>query len=137
MYLLASFVECSRVVCQKTIKADVIFLGRRSTPYSQVAHGVKLVEEVDDEEERLEVDEQEESGADVEDKQMEEDQGLWLKPQRLDFADISELDFDFGSNYTDQEGSICDELNTVQEIQFSSQSTEERGRERSPDMFSD
>ena len=138
MYLLASFVECSRVVCQKTIKADVIFLGRRSTPYSQVAHGVKLVEEVDDEEERLEVDEQEESGADVEDKQMDvEDQGLWLKPQRLDFADISELDFDFGSNYTDQEGSICDELNTVQEIQFSSQSTEERGRERSPDMFSD
>ena len=97
-----------------------------------------LVEEVDEEEERFEVDEQEESAADVEEEKMEvEDQGLWLKPQRLDFADISELEFDFDSNCTDQEGSICDELNTVQEIQFTSQSTEERDLNRSPDSLAD
>lgn len=108
---------------------------RRSTPYPQGAHTrVKLMEEVEEEEERCEVDEEEE-GAGVGGEEMEvEDRGLWLKPQRLDFADISELEFD--SNWTDQEGSTCDELNTVQEIQFSSQSTEERGINRSPDMFS-
>ena len=63
-----------------------------------------------------------------------EDRGLWLKPQRLDFADISELDFD--SNFTDQEGSSCDVLNTVQKIEFSSQSTEEPDMKRSPDIIS-
>ena len=90
------------------------------------------VEEEEEEEERVNVDEQE-GGVEDEEKELE-DRGLWLKPQKLDFADISELDFD--SNCTDQEGSTCDELNTVQEIQFSSQSTEERGNNGSPDMFS-
>ena len=114
-------------------------MGRKSTPYPQGAHaGVMLVEEVDEEEERFVVDEQEESAADVEEEQMEvEDQGLWLKPQRPDFADISELDLGFDSSCTDQEGSICDELNTVQEIQFTSQSTEERDLNRSPDSLAD
>ena len=69
-----------------------------------------------------------------------EDQGLWLKPQKLDFADISDLEIsklDYDSSCSDHEGSTCDELNTVQEIQFSSQSTaDDRGMNRSPDMFS-
>jgi len=108
---------------------------RRSTPYPKGAQTrVKLTKEVDEEEGRSEVDEQEE-GASVEDEEVEmEDRGLWLKPQRLDFVDISELEIE--SNCTDQEGSTCDMLNTMQEIQFSSQSTEGRDMNRSPDMFS-
>ena len=91
-------------------------------------------------EEGEESDEQE-GGEDVKEigLEVDDDRGLWLKPQRLDFADISDLEMsklDFDSNCTDQEGSTCDELNTVQEIQFSSQSTEERGNNGSPDMFS-
>ena len=95
-----------------------------------------LVEEVNEEDESV----GEEGGADAEEVGLEvEDQGLWLKPQRLDFADISDLEMsklDFDSNCSDQEESTCDELNTVQEIQFSSQSTADRGLNRSPDMFS-
>jgi len=111
---------------------------RRRTPYPQEVNGnVKLVEEVEEGEES----DEQEGGADVEQigLEVEDDPGLWLKPQRLDFADISDLEMsklDFDSNCTDQEGSTCDELNTVQEIQFSSQSTEDRGMNRSPDMFS-
>jgi len=98
---------------------------RRSTPYPKGAQTrVKLTKEVDEEE-----------GASVEDEEVEmEERGLWLKPQRLDFVDISELEIE--SNCTDQEGSTCDMLNTMQEIQFSSQSTEGRDMNRSPDMFS-
>ena len=97
------------------------------------------MEEVDDEK-RSEVDEQGEGAEDegaVDDEEVEvEDRGLWLKPQRLDFADISELEFvDFDSNFTDEEGSSCDVLNTVQEIVFPSQSTEEPDMKRSPDIF--
>ena len=97
---------------------------------------MRLVEEVEKEDESV----GEKGVAVVEEIGMEvEDQGLWLKPQRLDFADISDMDMsrlDFDSNCTDQEGSTCDELNTVQEIQFSSQGTEDRGVNRSPEMFS-
>ena len=98
------------------------------------------MEEVDDEK-KSEVDEQGEGAEDegaVEDEKMEvEDRGLWLKPQRLDFADISDLEsFDFDPNFTDQEGSSCDELNTVQEIEFSSQSAEDPDMKTSPDIFS-
>ena len=97
---------------------------------------MKLVEE----EEEEESDEQE-GAEDVKEigLEVDDDRGLWLKPQRLDFADISDLEMsklDFDSNCTDQEGSTCDEFNIVQEIQFSSQSTEDRGMNRSPDMFS-
>ena len=96
------------------------------------------MEEVDYEK-KSEVDElgqgAEDEGA-VGDEMEVEDRGLWLKPQRLDFADISELEFvDFDSNFTDQEGSSCDVLNTVQKIEFSSQSTEEPDMKRSPDIF--
>ena len=97
------------------------------------------MEEVDYEK-KSEVDELGQGAEDVgavDDEMEVEDRGLWLKPQRLDFADISELDFvDFDSNFTDQEGSSCDVLNTVQEIVFPSQSTEEPDMKRSPDIFS-
>ena len=98
---------------------------------------MKLVEEVEEEEES----DEQEGGEDVKEigLEVDDDRGLWLKPQRLDFADISDLEMsklDFDSNCTDQEGSTCDEFNIVQEIQFSSQSTEDRGMNRSPDMFS-
>jgi len=118
---------------------------RRSTPYpigAQSRTQVKLMEEVDDEK-KSEVDEQGEGAEDegaIDDEEVDvEDRGLWLKPQRLDFADISELEFvDFDSNFTDEEGSSCDVLNTVQDIVFpsQSQSTDETDMKRSPDVFS-
>jgi len=107
---------------------------RRRTPFPEEAHTKATLVEEEDESDEEGVADFEEIGMKV------EDQGLWLKPQRLDFADISDLEMsklDFDSNCSDQEGSTCDELNTVQEIQFSSQSTaDDRCMNRSPDMFS-
>ena len=62
-----------------------------------------------------------------------------LKPQKLDFANISEvemsmLDFDSQSSRRNS-ASCCDTLNIVQEIQFSSQSSREWDVRKSPDMF--
>ena len=69
-----------------------------------------------------------------------EDMGMCqLKPQKLDFANISEvemsmLDFDSQSSRRNS-ASSCDTLNIVQEIEFSSQSSQEWGVRKSPDMF--
>ena len=69
-----------------------------------------------------------------------EDMGMCqLKPQKLDFANISEvemsmLDFDSQSSRR-HSASSCDTLNIVQEIEFSSQSSQEWGVRKSPDMF--
>ena len=62
-----------------------------------------------------------------------------LKPQKLDFANISEvemsmLDFDSQSSRRNS-ASSCDTLNIVQEIEFSSQSSQEWDVRKSPDMF--
>ena len=69
-----------------------------------------------------------------------EDMGMCqLKPQKLDFANISEvemsmLDFDSQSSRRNSASSY-DTLNIVQEIEFSSQSSQEWGVRKSPDMF--
>ena len=69
-----------------------------------------------------------------------EDMGMCqLKPQKLDFANVSEvemsmLDFDSQSSRRNS-ASSCDTLNIVQEIEFSSQSSQERDVRKSPDMF--
>ena len=69
-----------------------------------------------------------------------EDMGMCqLKPQKLDFANISEvemsmIDFDSQSSRRNS-ASSCDTLNIVQEIEFSSQSSQERDVRKSPDMF--
>ena len=69
-----------------------------------------------------------------------EDMGMCqLKPQKLDFANISEvemsmIDFDSQSSRRNS-ASSCDTLNIVQEIEFSSQSSQERDVKKSPDMF--
>ena len=62
-----------------------------------------------------------------------------LKPQKLDFANISEvemsmLDFDSQSSRRNS-ASSCDTLNIVQEIEFLSQSSQEWDVRKSPDMF--
>ena len=69
-----------------------------------------------------------------------EDMGMCqLKPQKLDFANISEVEmsmFDFDSQSSRRNSaSSCDTLNIVQEIEFSSQSSQERDVRKSPDMF--
>ena len=69
-----------------------------------------------------------------------EDMGMCqLKPQKLDFANISEVEmsmFDFESQSSRRNSaSSCDTLNIVQEIEFSSQSSQERDVRKSPDMF--
>ena len=69
-----------------------------------------------------------------------EDMGMCqLKPQKLDFANISEvemsmIDFDSQSSRRNS-ASSCDTLNIVQEIEFSSQSSQEWDVRKSPDMF--
>ena len=69
-----------------------------------------------------------------------EDMGICqLKPQKLDFANISGvemsmLDFDSQSSRRNS-ASSCDTLNIVQEIEFSSQSSQEWDVRKSPDMF--
>ena len=84
---------------------------------------------------------EQEEGADIGDVMQVEDGEVWaLKPQKLDFADISETemsDLDFDRNCSEQDGSTCDELNIVQEIQFSSQGTEDRAGNRSHDSLAD
>ena len=84
---------------------------------------------------------EQEEGADIGDGMQVEDGEVWaLKPQKLDFADISETemsDLDFDRNCSEQDGSTCDELNIVQEIQFSSQGTEDRAGNRSHDSLAD
>ena len=84
---------------------------------------------------------EQEEGADIGDEMQVEDGEVWaLKPQKLDFADISETemsDLDFDRNCSEQDGSTCDELNIVQEIQFSSQGTEDRAGNRSHDSLAD
>ena len=62
-----------------------------------------------------------------------------LKPQKLDFANISEvemsmLDFESQSSRRNS-ASSCDTLNIVQEIEFLSQSSQEWDVRKSPDMF--
>ena len=95
---------------------------------------MKLVKEIEEEKEQ-------EEGADIGDGMQVEDGEVWaLKPQKLDFADISETemsDLDFDRNCSEQDGSTCDELNIVQEIQFSSQGTEDRAGNRSHDSLAD
>ena len=95
---------------------------------------MKLVKEIEEEKEQ-------EEGADIGDGMQVEDGEVWaLKPQKLDFADISETemsDLDFDRNCSEQDGSTCDELNIVQEIQFSSQGTEDRAGNRSHDSQAD
>ena len=95
---------------------------------------MKLVKEIEKEKEQ-------EEGADIGDGMQLEDGEVWaLKPQKLDFADISETemsDLDFDRNCSEQDGSTCDELNIVQEIQFSSQGTEDRAGNRSHDSLAD
>lgn len=95
---------------------------------------MKLVKEIEKEKEQ-------EEGADIGDGMQVEDGEVWaLKPQKLDFADISETemsDLDFDRNCSEQDGSTCDELNIVQEIQFSSQGTEDRAGNRSHDSLAD
>ena len=95
---------------------------------------MKLVKEIEEEKEQ-------EEGADIGDGMQLEDGEVWaLKPQKLDFADISETemsDLDFDRNCSEQDGSTCDELNIVQEIQFSSQGTEDRAGNRSHDSLAD
>ena len=95
---------------------------------------MKLVKEIEKEKEQ-------EEGADIGDVMQVEDGEVWaLKPQKLDFADISETemsDLDFDRNCSEQDGSTCDELNIVQEIQFSSQGTEDRAGNRSHDSQAD
>ena len=95
---------------------------------------MKLVKEIEEEKEQ-------EEGADIGDRMQVEDGEVWaLKPQKLDFADISETemsDLDFDRNCSEQDGSTCDELNIVQEIQFSSQGTEDRAGNRSHDSLAD
>ena len=95
---------------------------------------MKLVKEIEKEKEQ-------EEGADIGDVMQVEDGEVWaLKPQKLDFADISETemsDLDFERNCSEQDGSTCDELNIVQEIQFSSQGTEDRAGNRSHDSLAD
>ena len=69
-----------------------------------------------------------------------EDMGMCqLKPQKLDFANVSEvemsmLDFDSQSSRRNS-ASSCDTLNIVQEIEFLSQSSQEWDVRKSPDMF--
>ena len=93
-----------------------------------------MVKEIEEEKEQ-------EEGADIGDGMQVEDGEVWaLKPQKLDFADISETemsDLDFDRNCSEQDGSTCDELNIVQEIQFSSQGTEDRAGNRSHDSQAD
>ena len=69
-----------------------------------------------------------------------EDMGMCqLKPQKLDFANISEVEmsmFDFESQSSRRNSaSSCDTLNIVQEIEFLSQSSQEWDVRKSPDMF--
>ena len=94
---------------------------------------MKLVKEIEKEKEQEE--------GDIGDGMQVEDGEVWaLKPQKLDFADISETemsDLDFDRNCSEQDGSTCDELNIVQEIQFSSQGTEDRAGNRSHDSLAD
>ena len=93
----------------------------------------------------IEKEKEQEEGADIVDGMQVEDgdwrERVWaLKPQKLDFADISETemsDLDFDRNCSEQDGSTCDELNIVQEIQFSSQGTEDRAGNRSHDSLAD
>ena len=69
-----------------------------------------------------------------------EDMGVrQLKPQKLDFANISGvemsmLDFESQSSRRNS-ASSCDTLNIVQEIEFLSQSSQEWDVRKSPDMF--